>query len=43
VQEMAYDYPDAFFQPRVHLTARPRADRYSWPSPQNGCSGRNVR
>lgn len=27
VQEMAYDYPDAFFQPRVHLTARPRADR----------------
>ncbi|VFS64100.1 3D-(3,5/4)-trihydroxycyclohexane-1,2-dione hydrolase [Raoultella planticola] len=24
---MAYDYPDAFFQPRVHLTARPRADR----------------
>ena len=26
VQEMAYDYPEAFFQPRVHSMPRPRPD-----------------
>ncbi|MGA7509990.1 MAG: 3D-(3,5/4)-trihydroxycyclohexane-1,2-dione acylhydrolase (decyclizing) [Erwinia billingiae] len=27
VQEMAWDYPEAFFQPRLHLMPRPRPDR----------------
>ncbi len=26
VQEMAWDYPEAFFEPRVHLMPRPRPD-----------------
>ena len=27
VQEMAWDYPEAFFKPTVHAIARPRADK----------------
>jgi 3D-(3,5/4)-trihydroxycyclohexane-1,2-dione acylhydrolase (decyclizing) len=27
VQEMAWDYPDAFFEPNVHTVPRPRPDR----------------
>jgi 3D-(3,5/4)-trihydroxycyclohexane-1,2-dione acylhydrolase (decyclizing) len=27
VQEMAWDYPEAFFQPKVHAVPRPRPDR----------------
>src|SRR6202049_3970233 len=32
VQEMAWDYPEAFFEPKVHAVPRPRPDRDRLPA-----------